>query len=585
MRAPSWLRDLSLKRKLIVLFAAIGIVPLVITFFISYNEIHKSLTEGQSYSANRNYEQTLTALSSTFSHIEEISSMIIVNKDIQTVLSRKPDEMRVPEQLAVFDNIYSYTRILESNTELDKIIYFVNDEFVVTGADALFRPYTAIADKSWAHHIHANRGKPTWVLYEETRWGGASSYLTLGRLLWNPNNYTESVGIVAISIDRGQLSRTMSKSVPEQVVYLETETREVVASSGDAELARMRLPERLDSGGRFVEVRLASGTYLAREQQLGTTGLYLVSVMSQRSAMEAVTHVRMQLIAIYAGICIALLALIVMIARSVTRRVFLLMNKMSQVRQGRLNLLDIEPREDEIGQLVSSYNYMIHSVQELMDEQFRLGQEKTGAELKALQSQINPHFLYNTLDMLNWMALRDERSNIQQVVYALSDYYKLILNKGEDFVTLRDELRLCSIYMEIQNKRFKNRIRLEIDVDENAMICMLPKITLQPLVENAIVHGILEKPEGSGVIAIRGGIYHGRLKLQVADDGVGFGSGGSGRPGAARKGSGYGLSNIGKRLELYYGESQSLRFESKAGQGASVLIDVPVVLDEREKRG
>jgi len=582
MKMWTRLRDMSLKRKLIFLFAAVGIVPLVITFFISYNEIHKSLTDGQRYSANRTYEQTLTALTSTFSHMEEISSMIIVNKDIQTVLSRKPSDMRVPEQLAVFDNIKSYTRILESNTELEKIIYFVNDEFVVTGADALFRPVSTIADMTWASKVYAGSGGPTWVLYDESSWGDQARYLTLGRLLWNPNDYTDSVGIVSISIDRGKLRQALTKSVPEQVVYLETREGDVVASSSDAELGQMRLPDRLDSGGQFVEVKLERGTYMAREQQIGNTGLYLVSVMSQRSAMEAVTHVRLQLIAIYTGICIMLLLLIVMIARSVTRRVFLLMNKMSQVRQGRLNLLEVESREDEIGQLVSSYNYMIHSVQELMEEQFRLGQEKKGAELKALQSQINPHFLYNTLDMLNWMAQRDERANIQQVVYSLSDYYKLILNKGEDFVALQDELKLCRIYMEIQNKRFKNRIRLDIDVDRGALDCMLPKITLQPLVENAIVHGILEKPEGIGLISIRGGIYHDRLKLKVEDDGVGLDSTAAEKSEGSRKGSGYGIVNIEKRLELYFGESRLLRFDSVAGEGACVVIDVPIV---RSKRG
>ena len=168
---------------------------------------------------------------------------------------------------------------------------------------------------------------------------------------------------------------------------------------------------------------------------------------------------------------------------------------MSQVRQGRLNTLDIATQEDEVGHLVSSYNYMINSVRELMDNQYRLGQEK-GAELKALQSQINPHFLYNTLDMILWMAQKDEKENIQEVVYALSDYYKLILNKGEDFVPLIDELRLCEKYAAIQQKRFKGKIRFEIEVEAEAEACLLPKITLQPIVENAIIHGVLENRNG-----------------------------------------------------------------------------------------
>jgi two-component system sensor histidine kinase YesM len=576
MRASSWFGNMSLKRKLTALFAAVGIIPLVVTFFISYNEIHKSLTDAQSYSANRNYEQTRIALSNIFSHMEEISSMIIVNRDVNIFLSRRPDEMRIQEQLAVFESIHSYTRILESNTELERITYYVDDEFMITGTDSLLRPIGQIKNAEWANNIYENRGNPTWSLLEEREFGEVVSYLTLGRLLWNPNNFADAVGIVTISIDLEHIRGTLTKSAPEQVVYLETGDGTLVASSGTTELERMRLPERLNSGNSFVEVNLDNGAYLARDQPIDQTDLYLVSVMSQRSATEAIHHVRVQMIAVYAGICVVLLILIVMIAKSITRRIFLLMTKMSQVRQGRLNPLDIQPSEDEIGQLVSSYNYMIHSVQDLLKEQYRLGQEKQGAELKALQSQINPHFLYNTLDMLNWMAHRDERDNIRQVVYALSDYYKLILNKGEDFVTLRDELRLCKVYMEIQRKRFKNRITLEIEVDDEAQASLLPKITLQPLVENAIVHGIMEKQNATGVIAISGGLRNNRLRISVKDDGVGL-CAPVPEAGRRHKGSGYGITNIEQRLELYFNEKHTISFQSEAGAGTCVTIDVPIV--------
>ena len=314
---------------------------------------------------------------------------------------------------------------------------------------------------------------------------------------------------------------------------------------------------------------------MARGEKIGRTNLYLVTVISNKAATEAINSIRKQMMSAYSVVSLIILIVIIPVASSITRRIFLLMNKMSQVRQGRLNRLDITPGKDEVGQLISSYNYMINSVQELMAEQFKLGQEKNEAELKALQSQINPHFLYNTLDMLNWMAQKGERENIQQVVYALSGYYKLILNNGEDFVTVRDEIRLCAIYMEIQMKRFRNRIQIDFDVDEEAMDCMIPKITLQPLVENAIIHGISEKEGGKGIICVKGGIVSGRLLLEVKDDGVGLQ-----RERRNRKGSGYGVKNIEKRLELYFGHPAGLRLTSPDEGGTCVTIDVPVVRSE-----
>lgn len=576
MKLIDYLNDMSLRNKIMILFAIVGIVPLIVTFFVSYGEVRKLAVDGQSYAENQNYEQMLQTLSMKFYHLEELTTMIMYNKDLNTILSKKPAEMTLPEQLTVFNNVASYTQIVESNPEFDRVIYFIDDRFPLTGSDTLFSKLGAVKDMPWAQSVYANNGRSTWV----TRGEPNSRYLALGRLLWNPANLSEAVGMVTLNIDLNQIQLSLTKSSPSQLVYIASATGELIASTGEAEYEEMHLPKPLDTDGAFKKVTLENGAYLARGQKIGSTNLYLITVISNKAATEAINSIRTQMLSIYLIISLIILIFIFPAARSITRRIFLLMNKMSQVRQGRMMQLDISPSKDEVGQLISSYNYMIGSVQELMTEQFKLGQEKNEAELKALQSQINPHFLYNTLDMLNWMAQKGESDNIQQVVYALSDYYKLILNKGEDFVTVRDEVRLSAIYMEIQMKRFRNRIQIEFSVDEEAMGCLIPKITLQPLVENAIIHGISEKPDGKGIIRITGAIVHGRLLLEVKDDGVGLH--GEGREERKHKGSGYGIKNIEKRLELYFGLPAGLRFSSPDGGGTCVTIDVPVVRNEPE---
>ncbi|HTG71013.1 MAG TPA: sensor histidine kinase [Candidatus Udaeobacter sp.] len=579
MKLIDYMNDMSLRNKIMILFAIVGILPLIVTFFISYGEIRKLAVDGQSYAENKNYEQMLATLSNKFYHLEELTTMISINKDLNTILSKKPAEMSVTEQLAVFNNVVAYTQIIESNPEFDSINYFIDDRFMLTGSDGLFRKLGAVKDMPWAQSVYANNGRSAWV----TREGSDSvpnRYLALGRLLWNPTNLSEPVGIVTLNIDLNQIRLSLTKSSPGQLVYIASATGELIASTGEEEYAEMHLPKPINTGEAFKKVTLDGGEHLARGQKIGRTNLYLMTVISNKAATEAINSIRTQMLTIYLIISLIILIFIFPAARSITRRIFLLMNKMSQVRQGRMNQLDILPGKDEVGQLISSYNYMIGSVQELMAEQFKLGQEKNEAELKALQSQINPHFLYNTLDMLNWMAQKGERDNIQQVVYALSDYYRLILNKGEDFVTVRDEVRLSAIYMEIQMKRFRNRIQIEFGVDEEAMGCLIPKITLQPLVENAIIHGISEKQGGKGIIRITGAIVHGRLLLEVKDDGVGLHR--EGREERKHKGSGYGIKNIEKRLELYFGLPAGLRFSSPDGGGTCVTIDVPVVRNEPE---
>ncbi|MCM3257556.1 sensor histidine kinase [Paenibacillus lautus] len=579
MKFKVWLGNMSLRKKLMVLFAMVGIIPLVVTFAAIYGELRDSIISKQHDAANQNFEQALSLLSAKFTHLEDISSMIMIDEQINEVFSKDPKRMQVWEQLSSFERITDYTRILQTNSEMSSIIYYIHDDFVVAGEGAsMYRPIGNVAGLPWVKKIMAAEGDAVWVLAKDEA-DPSTRYLMLGRVLWNVHDLSKPVGVVTVRIELGRLESYVMNTSAGQIIYLETDDGEVVISSGqDGMEFRVQPLVSSISRDRLEPMTAEDSEYLVRDSHVGSSNLLLRSVLSADAAAQAVNQARNQVLVVYGAVCLALLICIIPVTKSVTRRIFLLMNKMSQVRQGRLNTLDIATQEDEVGHLVSSYNYMINSVKELMDNQYRLGQEKKGAELKALQSQINPHFLYNTLDMILWMAQKDEKENIQQVVYALSDYYKLILNKGEDFVPLMDELRLCEMYAAIQQKRFKGKIRFEIEVEAEAEACLLPKITLQPIVENAIIHGVLEKKEAEGLILIKGSVRSGRLQLSVSDDGPGM------REEASRsepyRGSGYGLHNIRKRLEYYFNEADGFRLHSVQGTGTTVSIDVPAITED-----
>lgn len=579
MKFKVWLGNLSLRKKLMFLFAMVGIIPLVVTFAAIYGELRDSIISKQHDAANQNFEQALSLLSAKFTHLEDISSMIMIDEQINEVFSKDPKRMQVWEQLSAFERITDYTRILQTNSEMSGIVYYIHDDFVVAGEGAtMYRPIGNVAGLPWMKKIMAAEGDAVWVLAEDEA-EPSTRYLMLGRVLWNVHDLSKPVGVVTVRIELGRLQSYVMNTSAGQLIYLETDDGEVVIGSGQDGMEHRAQPlARTINRGRFEPMTTEDGEYLVRDSSIGSTSLFLRSVLSADAAAQAVNQARNQVLVVYGAVCLALLICIIPVTKSITRRIFLLMNKMSQVRQGRLNTLDIATQEDEVGHLVSSYNYMINSVKELMDSQYRLGQEKKGAELKALQSQINPHFLYNTLDMILWMAQKDEKENIQEVVYALSDYYKLILNKGEDVVPLIDELRLCEMYAAIQQKRFKGKIRFEIEVEAEAEACLLPKITLQPIVENAIIHGVLEKPEKEGRIRIKGSVRSGRLRLTVSDDGPGMREEVTHSDGC--RGSGYGLNNIRKRLEYYFNEADGIQLHSVQGTGTTVTIDVPAITED-----
>lgn len=580
MKSLGWFSNLSLKKKLLVILALVGLVPLTITLIYSYREIRNSSLNSQDYAANQSHEQTLQLLSAQFSNLEKLSSMIIVSEALDSAMAVDPEHTDIGQQIINFERVSNYTRVLENSSDSRYIIYYVDDRFVISGTDTRFRKLSLIQEKDWAVKVRANNGAPTWIVYNDEGPLAGKEYLALSRVMWNSRDFMDSIGLVVIHLELKGVEGLLNNSVPEQLVYLSGDKGAIAANRSIAESNSLGVPIGVDTKARFRPMTLDSGTYLVRSNQVGNTGLFLISAIPKSAAYAAADKVGKQMISIYLVVSLLLLIFIFPITRSITSRIFMLTRKIDRVRSGELSTLDIEPGSDEVGQLVSSYNYMIESVQKLMKEQFRLGEEKKGAELKALQSQINPHFLYNTLDMLNWMAQREERENIQRIIYALSDYYKLTLNKGEDYVKVRDELRMCSVYVEIQQNRFKGKIGFEIDVEEEILDCLLPKITLQPLVENAIIHGISENPEGKGTILITGDVRAGRLSLVVADDGPGMSD--AGKQQREYRGSGYGVKNIEKRLELFFAEAHCLSFESELGVGTRAIIRTPALKERPE---
>jgi len=272
------------------------------------------------------------------------------------------------------------------------------------------------------------------------------------------------------------------------------------------------------------------------------------------------------------------------VSNSVTKRLQKLMNQMEKVEKGDFDNAKILPENnDEIGKLALSFNYMVDKIAVLMEERYRLGKEIKNLELKALQAQINPHFLYNTLDLINWMSVRANVPEISRIIESLSRFYRLSLSKGEDLVTIKNELEHVKAYVEIQNMRFGDNIKLQINVPEEIHNYVMPKLILQPIVENSIIHGILEKEQEKGTIKIYGKLQEKEINLFIEDNGVGMSeekiiqiltTSSSNEP------HGYGVKNINERLKLYYGADYGLTYKSRPGMGTIAIIRIPAIKKE-----
>lgn len=237
--------------------------------------------------------------------------------------------------------------------------------------------------------------------------------------------------------------------------------------------------------------------------------------------------------------------------------------------------------EDEISILNRHFNYMMTKISQLMDEQYISGKRIKELELVSLQAQINPHFLYNTLDLIKWKAIKNKDSEIEALINSLSEYYRIGLSSGKEKITLELELEHIKSYVFIQNKRFDNGIQLDIEIPGSLQDYLVPKLTLQPIIENAIIHGILEKTEQSGIIKIYANETCDYLYLYIKDNGIGIHSVSQDYPGTEDANistivkSGYGLRNIEERIKLTYGKDYGIQIQSEYMKGTLVTLVLP----------
>lgn len=576
----AWFQNLSLNGKIVLLVCLAGFLPVGVTLIISLTTLQERSEERQIYALNQGFNQVSQTVGDKLSRLHNISTLLAVNDMINLSLKLSGEEQSIAQQLANFENINSYTYGMEMAFKSSNIVFYVDDGFpVVNNAGGRYRSIEMAEETQWYADLEANNGRPTWVSFREDTYDDGRAYVAITRKLWDQNDYSREIGVLAVLLERQYLENMLIDSARQQIMYLETAEGSLLASNiSQEELIRLPLEYRNLSDREFRVATLDGSRYFVRSELIDKTNTYLVSLLPYRVMKKEIMAVNIRMSLLYLLVCAVILLVMIPLTRSVTSRIQLVKDQMMRIQQGIISKIDVEQNyTDEIGQLILRYNEMVDKVEELMKEQYALGQEKTGAELKMLQSQINPHFLYNTLDMINWMAQKNETDNIRNVVQAMSRFYRLTLSKGYDIVTIADEVGMCDAYMEIQKRRYKGRIHYKVEVEEDILEYLIPKITLQPFLENAIIHGINEKEEARGVVALNGWMEDGRITLSVTDDGTGMTKDEKKKTGT---GSHYGMGNIAKRLKLFYGEEIPVLVESSPGVGTCVIINVPMIKKE-----
>lgn len=283
-----------------------------------------------------------------------------------------------------------------------------------------------------------------------------------------------------------------------------------------------------------------------------------------------------------AALLLIIFGLSYFIPRSITRPIRDLRDVTNQVAKGNLDIRAHITNGTDVKALSESFNTMIDKINELLEQVKEEQIHLKNAELELLQIQINPHFLYNTLDTIVWLAEAGDQKKVVSMVGSLSDFFRTSLNQGQDFIHIREELVHATSYLEIQQVRYQDIMEYEIAVPKELENNLIPKITVQPLVENALYHGIKNK-RGKGKIVVSGEVGEGCCYLYVKDNGIGMTSerlqqvmdGLKHQINSGNKKDFYGLYNVNERIRLKFGEGYGIDIQSQYGEGTTICVRLP----------
>lgn len=310
-------------------------------------------------------------------------------------------------------------------------------------------------------------------------------------------------------------------------------------------------------------------SYVSQEQIAGTDWT-VIGV----SSLEKLDQVRSQLMWTFlAASALSLLACICLVWFSLKRWIAPLKDlreTMLEIASGTQNLRAKEAGAYELREVTRQFNAMLDQIDQLMADVRRQEEATRQYELQALSSQINPHFLYNTLDTIIWMAEFQDSQRVVQVTKSLATYFRLALNQGKDLISLSDEINHVRQYLFIQKQRYGDKLEYEIDENPDFGNLVLPKLVLQPLVENALYHGIKEK-EGQGHIKVSVQRQDIGVVIRIEDDGVGFQATSDSSQSQLKRG-GVGLQNVNQRLKLHFGDNYQMKINSAPEKGTTVEI-------------
>lgn len=597
-----YLYDMKMEYKLLLSHLTLSVLAILLLTTLLYTNSAGILERKLLNSAEATSEKIILSLENIIQKYDNMTysfSMMETVTDIYSHPGPDYDYSSIRKDRTDFENaMFSCipVQIRNSVPDCDIRVYF-QDSFPYFNNASRYFIYSSIEEEDWFKRVYSTyrKNRSSFFILSSQELSGEKSedtpYMSIARVMPDKNYYPSPLAILRLDFPESYLNEAINPNNFDNALtfLVSDETNRLVSlSSASTESLYRELTlsrpvpdsDTLDSWHRY---RLDGTDYFVIRQTLPSYPLTLITMLPSKSLLSEY-YLHRNFTFLIGGILLVLcLFLSTVLAKTMSGRIIRLTSRMKQVKKGELISLpsSIIQGKDEIGELTSTYNYMIHAMEDLIEKEYLLGQETKNAELKILQAQINPHFLYNTLDMIQWFAEEGMLSQIEESVSSLATFYRLSLSNGKEFISLREEMEHVRSYIRLQRLRFPDTFLYEEELDEGLLDYLLPKTTLQPLVENAITHGLQESKRIPGHLLIKIEKEEGKnIRIRILDDGAGMKkpprttpNGGTSRE---NSGHGFGIPNVSSRLTLLYGPGYGVVFEQNIPEGTIAIVRIPI---------
>lgn len=608
--------DLKLKNKLVISHALLILLPTAVLSGFIFVKLYGIVMDDSIRSEQALSAQTAASIENLVSHVTYVSDALKESSSIHRLfyLSESDAAAFEPEQNRI-DSLFHLTDSLTDNTMITGIRIYYDDSVYPdlmkynTEENRLFAPVSSVSSSYWygifsTMHDRELLCPELYLSPSEAGEFGRLAYIS--KITYLPpvgsdQELVQASAYLAVYFNGEPFDSALmnNASVKGEAAYI-INSRDVMVSASDMALAGIYyIPadeffSKIGPEKTFSLVAYPDGDAYTAYFPIRNTDWYMVSLLPSSHITDAGRNLMVQLIMAYLLFTAAALFIALKLSVSIADRIIAVAYQMESVRTGRPRPMEAEETGcDEIGVLTDTYNYMTEEINDLMNSQEKASEDLRLAEFRALQAQINPHFLYNTLESIVWQARAAGAYKISDMAYSLGKMFNIMVNKGHSMLTVEKELEHVKLYVHLQNNRYNDRFDLRIDLDDEELLQYRTlKLILQPIVENIILHGFTKEQEDC---TIHIGVYlnRGMLVYDVEDNGIGIPKAEleSIRAGLKEQnvmeydeqnaklrrnsGRGIGLQNVHQRIGLYYGNQYGLEIYSEEGEGTEVIIRIP----------